>query len=98
LRGGSETERRAGPKCARSDGPVIYENRVGPNSQRWFWSMTVTGPITRWDRVATFEEAKAQLRKSWDAWKVWANLEEIDSGQGPHRFRSHCFGDASGQP
>jgi hypothetical protein len=28
--------------------------------------------------VATLEEAKAQLRKSWDAWKAWANLEEID--------------------
>jgi 23S rRNA pseudoU1915 N3-methylase RlmH len=30
------------------------------------------------DRVATLEEAKAQLRKSWDAWKAWAKLEEVD--------------------
>jgi hypothetical protein len=41
------------------------------------WSFTVTGPLTRSDRVATLEEAKAQFRKSWDAWKVWAKLEEI---------------------
>ena len=27
---------------------------------------------TRSDRVATLEEAKAHLRKSWDAWKAWA--------------------------
>ena len=40
--------------------------------------MTVTGPMKRSGRVATLEEAKAQLRESWDAWKVWANLEEID--------------------
>ena len=40
--------------------------------------MTVTGPMTRSDRVATLEEAKAQLRKSWDAWKAWAKLEEVD--------------------
>jgi hypothetical protein len=39
---------------------------------RWFWSLTVNGPMTRADRVATLEEAKTQLRKSWDAWKVWA--------------------------
>jgi hypothetical protein len=27
---------------------------------RWFWSMTVNGPMTRADRVATLEEAEAQ--------------------------------------
>ena len=51
---------------------------AAPDSLRWFWSMTVIGPMTRSDRVATLEEAKAQLRKSWDAWKVWAKLEEVD--------------------
>ena len=40
--------------------------------------MTVNGPMTRSDRVATLEEAKAQFQKSWDAWKAWARLEEID--------------------
>ena len=56
----------------------IDETRGGPDNLRWFWSMTVTGPMTRSDRVATLEEAKAQLRKSWDAWKAWAKLEEVD--------------------
>jgi hypothetical protein len=51
----------------------IYETRGGPDNLRWFWSMTTTGPMTRSGRVATLD--KAQLRKSWDAWKVWAKLE-----------------------
>jgi len=37
--------------------------------------MTVTGPMTRADRVATLEEAKAKFQKSWDAWKAWVKLE-----------------------
>jgi hypothetical protein len=24
------------------------------------------------------EEPKSQLQKSWDAWKAWAKLEEMD--------------------
>jgi hypothetical protein len=51
--------------------------RGGPDSLRWFWSLTVNGPMTRSDRVATLEEAKAQFQKSWDAWKAWARLEEV---------------------
>jgi hypothetical protein len=31
----------------------IYETRGGPDHLRWFWSMTVTCPMTRSDRVAT---------------------------------------------
>ena len=31
---------------------------------RWFWSFTITGPMTRSDRVSTLEEAKAQFQKS----------------------------------
>src|SRR4029077_20702010 len=54
----------------------IYQTRGGPDSLRWFWSLTVNGPMTRSDRVATLEEAKAQFQKSWDAWKAWAKLEE----------------------
>jgi hypothetical protein len=34
--------------------------------------------MTRSNRAATLEQAKAQLRKSWVAWKGWAKLEEID--------------------
>jgi hypothetical protein len=33
--------------------------------------------MTRSDRVATLEEAKAQFQKSWDTWKAWAKLEEV---------------------
>jgi len=39
----------------------IYETRGGPDSLRWFWSLTVNGPMTRADKVATLEEAKAQF-------------------------------------
>jgi hypothetical protein len=31
--------------------------------------------MTRSDKVATLEEAKAQFQKSWNAWKAWAKLE-----------------------
>ena len=51
--------------------------RGGPDNLRWFWSMTTTGPMALSDRVATLEEAKAQFRKRWDVWKVWAKLEEV---------------------
>jgi hypothetical protein len=33
--------------------------------------------MARSDKVATLEEAKAQFRKSWDAWKAWAELQEM---------------------
>ena len=56
----------------------IYQTRGGPDNLRWFWSLTVNGPMTRSDRVATLEEAKAQFQKGWDAWKAWAKMEEID--------------------
>jgi hypothetical protein len=56
----------------------IYEVRGGPNDLRWFWSFALHGPMTRSDRAATLEEAKAQFQKSWDAWKAWAKLEEVD--------------------
>ena len=54
----------------------IYATRGGPDHLRWFWSLTVNPPMARSDRVATLEEAKAQLAKSWDAWKAWAKLKE----------------------
>ena len=50
-----------------------------PTILRRFWSMTVNGPMTRSDRVATLEEAnKGQFQKSWDDWKAWAKLEELE--------------------
>ena len=63
--------------CGEWDVGRIYQTRGGPDSLRWFWSLTVNGPMTRSDRVATLEEAKAQFQKSWDAWKAWAKLEEM---------------------
>ena len=53
----------------------IYETRGGSARLRWFWSLTITG-MARSGKVATLDEAKAQLQKSWNAWKVWAQLEE----------------------
>ena len=32
----------------------IYQTRGGPDSLRWFWSLTVNGPMTCSDRVAIF--------------------------------------------
>jgi hypothetical protein len=55
----------------------IDQTRGGPDNLRWFWSLTVNGPMTRSDRVATLEEAKARFQKSWNAWKAWAKLEEV---------------------
>ena len=42
----------------------IDETRGGPEILRWFWSLTVNAPMTRSDRVATLEEAKAHFRKA----------------------------------
>jgi hypothetical protein len=56
----------------------IYQTRGGPESLRWFWSMTVNGPMTRSDRVAILEEAKAQRfrrvgtpGRRGRSWKRW---------------------------
>ena len=76
------------PRCRDRQGPPglhrllrrigrIYETRGGPDHLRWFWSLTVNGPMTRSDRLATLEEANAQFQKSWNAWKAWAKLEEV---------------------
>ena len=54
----------------------IYKLRGGPEHLRWFWSFPLQGPMTRSDRAATLEEAKAQFQKSWEAWKAWAKMEE----------------------
>jgi uncharacterized protein (DUF736 family) len=60
--------------CGGWDVGRIYRTRGGPEHLRWFWSLTVNGPMTRSDRVANLQEAKAK----WSAWKAWAKLEEID--------------------
>ena len=40
----------------------IYETRAGPDRLRWFWSFTVTCPMTRSDRVSTLEEPRRAVR------------------------------------
>jgi hypothetical protein len=64
--------------CGGWDVGRIYQTRGGPETLRWFWSMTVNGPMTRSNRVASLQEAEAQFQKSWDEWKVWAKLEEVE--------------------
>ena len=53
----------------------IYQTRSGPEAYKWFWSLTVNGPMTRADRVAPLEEAKAQF-KELGRLEAWAKLEE----------------------
>jgi hypothetical protein len=56
----------------------IYQTRGGPEHLRWFWSLTVNGPMTRADKVATLEEAKAQFSKKL------GRLEGVgEAGRGP---------------
>src|SRR5258708_17566949 len=57
----------------------IYQTRGGPDSLRWFWSMTVNGPMTRADRVATLEEAKA----------LGAGQRNFDRGHARHPIGRH---------
>jgi hypothetical protein len=58
----------------------ISEEISGPPEYRWFWALQMNGPDDkigkRSDRVASFEEAKEQLRTAWERWKKWAELEE----------------------
>ena len=56
----------------------IYETRGGPDNLRWFWSMTVTGPMTRSDRVATWKKPRRSFGRAGTLGKVWAKLEEVD--------------------
>ena len=54
-----------------------YETPDGPDHLSWFWSMNVNGPMTRSGHMPTLE-AKAQFQESWDDWKAWAKLEELE--------------------
>jgi hypothetical protein len=51
--GSTRTTQTSTVYCDEWDVGRIYETRGGPDSLRWFWSMTVNGPMTRSDRVAT---------------------------------------------
>jgi hypothetical protein len=59
----------------------IYERKDLADDVRFFWSLhgiVLTRPtgIHTDGYAPTLEEAKAQFQKSWDAWKVWAKLDE----------------------
>ena len=64
----------------------IYETRGGPDNLRWFWSLTVNGPMTRSDRVATLEEARRSFRKvgmPGRRGRSWRRLPERRPGRWP---------------
>jgi hypothetical protein len=69
--------RPVAPPRPASDMSLLYRSRGGgwrrevargPDSLHWFWSMTIKGPLTRSNLVATLDEAKVQFHKSLDAW------------------------------
>jgi hypothetical protein len=60
----------------------IYENRSGPEDQRWFWALhspSKPGTLRISNQVATLETAKAEFQASWKRWLEWAGLEEAPS-------------------
>ncbi len=60
----------------------IYQTRGGPDHLWWFWSFTLHGTMTRSDRVATLDDAKAQFQKSWDGrrGRSWKRSPEPNLG------------------
>ena len=58
----------------------IYEQRGGPDSMRWFWSLHgIFGKPLRCapnGHAATLDEAKAQFESTWRQWLAWAKLRE----------------------
>jgi uncharacterized protein (DUF736 family) len=78
--------------CGGWDVGRIYQTRGGPDRLRWFWSLTVNGPMTRSDRVATLEEAKAQFQKSWDAWRRGRNWRRCRANRDRVDYVSTLFG------
>jgi hypothetical protein len=59
----------------------IYERHGFPTEVRFFWSLyglVLTRPpgIPTDGSEPSLEAAKARLKRSWDAWKAWANVRE----------------------
>jgi hypothetical protein len=59
----------------------IYEQRGGPDSMRWFWSLygMLGKPVDMRTngRAATLDQAKAQFETAWRQWLAWAELQEM---------------------
>ena len=59
----------------------IYEDRTAPEELRWYWTLNgVHAPqiVTTSGKVATLEQAKAQLAAQWQKWLDWAGLQEFE--------------------
>ena len=67
---------RSGIDKHRPDYTVCCGGWGGPDSLRWFWSMTVNGPMTRSNRVATLEEGA--VSDELGRVQAWAKLEETE--------------------
>jgi hypothetical protein len=57
---------------------VISEERDGKG---WFWALGVGVPfdpetLKTNGRVDSYEEAKRRFQIAWDAWLIWADLEQ----------------------
>jgi hypothetical protein len=68
----------------------IHETRGGPGSLRWFWSMTVNGPMMLMDRVATLEEVQAEggVLGTWKAGAARRGLVDRAKSCRPVNFRN----------
>jgi hypothetical protein len=65
LSSGIDKDRRT-TSSALAAGILAASTRpvAAPENMRWFWSLTINGPVTRADRVATLEEAKRSSRRA----------------------------------
>jgi hypothetical protein len=80
----SRLRHRQGPPglhhLQRRVGGRPHQTRGGPDSLRWFWSMPVTGPMTRSDRVATLGGPRRSFRRAGAlgrrgrSWKRWSDF------------------------
>ena len=63
--------------CGEWDVGRIYQTRGGPDSLRWFWSLTVNRSDGALGQGGDLGGGQGAVSKSWDAWKAWAELEEV---------------------
>jgi hypothetical protein len=70
-----QTARTTPSVTGESEVGRIYQSRGCPNSLRWFWSLTVNGPMTRSDRVAT--RRKLTVSEELGRVEAWAKLEGV---------------------
>jgi hypothetical protein len=58
-----------------------YQQRGGPSSMRWFWSLYGifgnSGDMRTDGHAATLDQAKAQFETAWRQWLAGAKLQEM---------------------